>query len=302
MPSGSSPAGGVNATIAAYRPHAISEAAGCFAREVVAGACPASPARARALLFCAGRLAAFAEQIGLELRPEALLCEAMIERFIACGTGALSPASVRTIRTNLRALCRALAGYPEPLPVALPRERAKAPYSEHEIGLYLQAASALSTQSRRMRAQALICLGAGAGVIGSELRHLKGTDVACRSGGLVVKVSGKRARSVPVLARYGEPLIEAASFAGGGYLLGGRAPERKNLTSEIAVLFADQALGRLQAGRLRCTWLHETAALIGLQGFMAAAGVCCSQRLGDIASALPAVTEQEMVALLGGAP
>jgi hypothetical protein len=34
-----------------------------------------------------------------------------------------------------------------------------------------------STLARRMRATALICLGAGAGLIGSELRRLRGEDV-----------------------------------------------------------------------------------------------------------------------------
>jgi len=47
---------------------------------------------------------------------------------------------------------------------------------------------------------------------------------------------------------------------------------------------------------------HQAAALIGLGVFMAAAGVSCSQRLGDIAASLPALGEQEMVTLLGGSP
>ncbi len=294
--------GRVLAVTRAYRPHAVSEAAGRFARQLVAAACPESLARAKALLFCASKLAAFGESVGLELSAQALLSEATIERFIICGTAGLSPASVRTIRTNLRALSRMLEEHPCPPPVPLPRERAKAPYSKHEIALLLQAAQALSTQSRRMRAQALICLGAGAGVIAGELRHIRGSDVRERRGGLLVAVGGSRARSVPVLCRFQEPLGQAAAFAGNGYLTGGRAPERKNLTSEIAVLFADRGLPRLVAGRLRSTWLHETAALIGLGAFMAAAGVCCSQRLGDIAAALPTVDEAQMVALLGGSP
>jgi hypothetical protein len=105
---------------------------------------------------------------------------------------------------------------------------------------------------------------------------------------------------VPVLARFQEPLLTAAHFAGEGYLLGGREPDRKNLTCELTALFCDLALARLDTGRLRCTWLHQAAAQIGLHAFMAAAGVRCSQRLGDIAAALPAPSEAELVALLGG--
>lgn len=292
----------VSALICAYRPCAVSEAAGCFARRVVARACPESKARAKALLFCACRIAGFGQSVGLELSPEVLLAEAVIERFILRGTGGLSPATVRTLRSNLRALARAIEAHPSPPPVPLARERAKPPYSEHEIALFLQAASALSTVSRRMRCTALICLGAGAGVIGSEFRQLRGRDVICRSGGLLVQVGGERARTVPVLARFHEPLLQAAVFVGEGLLLGGRDPQRKNLSCEVTALFADPSLPPLQAGRLRSTWLHQTAQTIGLGAFMAAAGVRCSQRLGDIAASLPALGEQEMVALLGGCP
>jgi hypothetical protein len=47
--------------------------------------------------------------------------------------------------------------------------------------------------SARMRAAGLVCLGAGAGLIRSGLRDVRGTDVACRSGGvLAVLVSCQR--------------------------------------------------------------------------------------------------------------
>jgi integrase len=293
----------VQAQLAAYRPCSVSEAAGAFARQVVVEAAPSSPARAKALLFAASRLGAFGESVGLALCPEVLLCEAMIERFIATGTQGLSPASARTMRTNLRALRRALQGRPSPRPAVLPRERVKAPYSPAEIDGYLALAGGQSTKARGMRAAALICLGAGAGIIAGELRQIRGSDVIRRSGGLVVEVSGARARSVPVLPRFHEPLIAAAAFAGERLICGGRDPGRLNITSALtAALSTDASLPRLVAGRLRSTWLSEAARLIGLQGFMAAAGVSCSQRLGDIAKELPAISEVEMVALLGAGP
>lgn len=182
----------VEALIAAYRPHAVSDAAAVFARDVVATAAPGSPARAKALLFCASKLAAFGESVGLIPTGKALLAESSIERFIACGTAGLSPETRRTLRTNLRALARALSRYPEPLPAALPRERVKAPYTPAQIDGYLRLADAQGTRARRMRAAALICLGAGAGIIAGELRQVRGSDVIHRSGGLIVEVSGAR--------------------------------------------------------------------------------------------------------------
>jgi integrase len=287
--------------IVRYAPVSLSAPAAALAREVVALAVPSTPARAKALLFAAGRLACFAERVGLEL-DGALLSEAVIERFILVGCPGVSPATRRTLRTNLRALARAIERYPQPAPVGLSRERAKAPYSLGEIDGYLRLAAAQSTERRRNRAAALVCLGAGAGIVASELRHLRGADVACRAGGVIVTVSGRRARSVPVRERYQQPLLTAARFAGEGLIVGGREPGRRNITDELcAALSADSSLPRLQSGRLRSTWLVACAQEIGLGAFMHAAGIACSQRLGDLAAQLPAATEAELVALLGGA-
>jgi integrase len=269
-------------------------------RSLVADAAPSSPARAKALLFAASRIVVFAERVGLELSPAVLLSEATIERLVFQGCQGLSPASVRTVRTNLRALARSLERYPPPAPTPLPRERAKAPYSEAEIEGYLRLAAALSTRRRRMRASALICLGAGAGVIAGELRDLRGSDVVSRAGGVLVMVSGRRARSVPVPARYQEPLLEAGAFAGESLIAGGREAGRRNITDELCrALSADRSLPRLESGRLRSTWLMSCAQRIGLGAFMRAAGISCSQRLGDLAAQLPAATDAQLVALLG---
>jgi len=287
--------------IAAYGPASLSPAAAAFARSAVARAAPQTRERAKALLYAAGRLADFGESVGMELEAGALLREASVERFVLTGCPKVSPATRRTLRTNLRALARAHESPSRLGPAPLPRERAKAPYSQAEIEGYLRAAAAQPTEARRMRATALICLGAGAGIVGAELRRLRGRDVKRRSGGVVVEVSGRRARAVPVLARFGEPLQEAARFAGRGYLLGGESPVRRNLTDVLgAALSAEVSLPRLQPGRLRSTWLCECAQLIGLRAFMDAAGIRCSQRLGDLVAGLAEVQEAEAVALLGG--
>jgi integrase len=291
----------VAAAIVAYAPRSLSARAADFVRVVVARAQPRTPARAKALLFAAAKLAYFGESVGLELRAEALLHPSVIERFIVTSAGTISAPTRRTLRTNLRALARALEAHPQPLAAPLPRERAKAPYSEAEIAGYLALAAAQSTRARRMRSSALICLGAGAGLIGSELRQITGRDVIQRSGGLLVVVGGARGRTVPVLARFHGPLQAAAAFAADGYLVGGRAPDRRNITDALTVaLCQDAGLPRLEAGRLRATWLVACAELIGLRAFMHAAGISCSQRLGDLVSYLPAVEEQTTVALLGG--
>jgi integrase len=271
-----------------------------FARQAVAAARPVSTARAKALLYAASRAAAFAMSVGLELRAEVVLHPSVVERLVLSGPKFSGPTR-RTLRTNLRALARSLEAWPAPLPVALPRERCKAPYGPAEISGYLALADAQPTASRRLRAQALVCLGAGAGLVGTDLRNLRGTDVVERSGGVLVEVRGARARTVPVLARFASRLLECAAATGDGFVLGGTHVSRHNVTTPLVrALGTGNGLPRLEVARLRATWLEEVARAIGLGAFMAAAGVSCSQRLGDVASRLPVLGEEEAVVLLGG--
>ena len=154
-----------------------------------------------------------------------------------------------------------------------------------------------------MRAAGLVCLGAGAGLIRGDLRDVRGTDVGCRSGGVVVTVRGARPRAVPVLARYHARLLAAAAFAGTGLICGGTDPGRRNLTNPlIRALDGGGGLPRLDTSRLRATWLADCAELLGLATFMHAAGISCSQRLGDLVAGLEPAGEADAVRLLGARP
>ena len=290
---------GVGEVIAGYRPRQMPPEAGGFARTVVAAAAPASAPRAKALLWAAARLAAFGLSVGLEADAAVLLHRSVVERFVLVGCADVSPAARRTLRANVRWLAKTAARR-GPAPVALPREHAKSPYSRTEIARWLALADAQGSEARRMRAQGLICLGAGAGLTGSDLAGVAGVDVAWRSGAVVVTVKGSRARAVPVLAAYGARLAASAGFAGAGWVIGGVDPARHNLTTPLIDSLAGGAdLGRLDTRRLRATWLAEIAGRIGLKAFMDAAGIYCSQRLGDLAAGLGDLDEAETMALLG---
>src|SRR5512142_650307 len=207
-------------------------AAASFARAVVAAAGPGSQNRAKCLLWASCKLAAWAIGLGMEPAPETVLHPSVIERFAAHAPG-MSGAARRTLRTNLRFIARAVVPHLDPADAPLPRERAKKPYTRAEIDGYLALADAQPATARAMRASALVCLGAGAGLIRSDLRQARGTDVITRSGGVVVEVRGARPRAVPVLARYHERLLGAAAFAGESFLTGGDKPERGNITNPL---------------------------------------------------------------------
>src|SRR6266446_2025512 len=285
--------------LARWRPSSVSPQAASFARQVVAAAGPHSRERGKNLLWAAGRLADWAIGLGLEPVPQLLLHQSVIERFTAHAPG-LTGVTRRTLRTNLRFIARHVVPQLHPADLPLPRERAKAPYSPAEISGYLALADAQPTAARRMRAAGLVCLGAGAGLIRADLRDVRGADVACRSGGVVVQVRGPRARVVPVLARYHAPLQAAARFAGNALICGGDDPGRRNITNPlITALDGGTGLPRLDTSRLRSTWLRDCAELLGLATFMHAAGISCSQRLGDLVAGLEPADEAAAVRLPG---
>ena len=284
-----------------WRPSSVRPQAAAFARGVIAQAAPEGRERAKNLLWAAGKLAGWAIPLGLEPVPEVLLHPSVTERFIRCAPG-LSGAARRTLRTNLRFIGRHVVPQLYPADVPLPRERSKQPYSPAQIDGYLALADAQPTAARRMRAAGLVCLGAGAGLIRSDLRDVRGADIACRSGGVIVTVRGTRPRMVPVLARYHARLLAAARFAGNGLICGGADPGRRNLTNPlITALDGGGGLPRLDTSRLRATWLRDCAGQLGLATFMAAAGISCSQRLGDLIAGLEPAGEAGAVRLLGAA-
>ena len=290
---------GLAGYIAGWGPPSVSPAGAAFARQVVAGCGPAGAERARNLLRAAGKLADYGAGLGLQPAPGVLLHPSVIERFAAHAPG-LTGVTRRTLRTNLRFIARRVVPALDPADAPLPRERAKAPYTAAQIAGFLALADAQPTTGRAMRASALVCLGAGAGLAGADLRAVAGDDVTARSGGLVVCVRGPRPRAVPVLARYHARPAASARFAGTRLIIGGRDPARRNLTYPlIAALSGGTGLPRLEGSRLRATWLAECAALIGLPAFMHAAGLTCSQRLGDVIAALDPGAEDHAVALLG---
>lgn len=275
--------------------------AAAFARGVIRQVAPRGRERAKNLLWAAGKLADYAASLGLDLVPEAVLHPSTAERFTRCAPG-LSPVARRTLRTNLRFIGRRVVPQLYPADLPLPRERCKEPYSPAEISGFLALADAQPVTERRMRANGLVCLGAGAGLIRGDLRDVRGTDVACRSGGVLVTVRGPRPRTVPALSRYHARLLDAARFAGTGLVCGGADPGRRNITHPlIAALDGGTGLPRLDTSRLRATWLADCAGLLGLATFMHAAGISCSQRLGDLVAGLEPASEAGAVRLLGGA-
>ena len=244
-----------NADVAAYigqlQPLSVTPEAAAFARDVITTAEAAGAGAGEEPAVGAGKLADYGIGLGLEAVPEVVLHPSVTERFTRCAPGLSGPAR-RTLRTNLRFIGRRVVPQLYPADLPLPRERAKQPYTPAEISGYLALADAQPAPERQIRAAGLVCLGAGAGLIRGDLRDTRGTDVAARSGGVVVTVRGARPRTVPVLARYHARLLAAAALAGTGLICGGADPGRRNITGPL--------IAALDGGRTACPAGHLPAA------------------------------------------
>ena len=286
--------------IASWRPRLFDDDVARFARDVVTSVGPKSRQRAKALLFAAAKIGKFAASLGVSLEVDTVLSRSFLERFVL--EAPMSPATRRTLKTNLVHLASHVPGHGPALTLC-PREHAKLPYTDGELAGFLALADAQPTPARRHKTAALICLCAGAGLYAGELRAVVGTDVVQRSGGVLVVVKGKRPRAVPVLLGFQERLLKAAEFAGDDYLVGGSDARRRNVTSNlVSSLAGGQDMGRLELSRLRSSFLVEMASQIGLRAFMDAAGISCSQRLGDLVAKLASPTEEQAVALFSRGP
>lgn len=295
----------VNAVIETWRARGVGAQAEEFARAVVRAADVISGARARSLLWATSRLGAWGTSVGLEPVAEVLLHPSVIERYVIVGMATASEPARRTARTNLRFVARRAAPgvCHEPLPRSLRRTRAKAPYSPAEVAAWMALGAAQPTEARRHHLGALLALGLGAGLEGGELRGVRGVDVVARSGGVVVVVGGRRPRVVPVTAPHHGVVMDAATFAGEGFVCGGFSPGRRNVTADLVSRISGGGdLGRLDVGRLRSTWLATHLEALGLVALFAAAGVVCSQRFGDLAAQLGVPDEATLVSILGTGP
>ena len=288
------------AYIGRWRPSSVSPPAAAFARGVIARVAPEGRERAKNLLRAAGKLADYGLGLGLDPVPEVLLHPSTAERFTRCAPG-LSGAARRTLRTNLRFIGRRVVPHLYPADLPLPRERAKAPYGGGDRRVPRAGGRSAHGGAADARGGAGLPRGGRrADPRRPARRPRRRRRAAC--GGVVVTVRGARARNVPVLARYQGRLLDAARFSGDGLVCGGAEHGRRNLTGRlVASLDGGGGLPRLDTSRLRATWLAGCGELLGLATFMRAAGISCSQRLGDLVAGLKPGGEAEAVRLLGAA-
>ena len=252
---------GTAAYIRRWQPSSVPPQAAAFARDVTAAAAPGGRERAKNLLWAAGRLADWGTGLGLDPVPGVLLHPSVIERFTAHAPG-LTGVTRRTLRTNLRFLARrgrsrAGAG-----------GRAAAPRAGQ--GTLCPGADRRLSRARRRPAHGGAADAGGRAGLPRGRRRADPRRPARRSAAPTSpaapaasswRCAASRPRAVPVLARYHQPLLAAAAFAGTGLVTGGHDPARRNVTTPLTrALAGGTGLPRLDTSRLRATWLRRLRA------------------------------------------
>src|SRR5207302_3530882 len=132
-------------------------------------------------------------------------------RFISVGIK--GNRSRRTYRSTLRRIGPLLTTKApwEPQAEAVNRRRVAAPYSSDELEALWRDAQHQATPARLRAGQALIALGAGAGLDGRWSTRVSAGDVVRRDGIVFVRVGEPVAREVPVLARWELEVVRLAA-------------------------------------------------------------------------------------------
>lgn len=253
-----------------------------YVRDVITRAAPAVTYTERELYPAVTRLVHFAWVKHVPLSDDAVFLPRTVERFVQHHLASYNRASRNTIRARLRRVSEALLGddtadrYK-----ALGKAEASRPYSERDLSLLRAWARSMRTDELTSSAGALLALGVGVGLTGSEIIRQRIEHVDLRAG--VVHVEGAESRIVPVLADW-IPLLTRRQEVLGDSGWAFRSDQRGsniNLVSDFVSRTSPQI--PLVTRRMRATWLvHHLDAATPLKQLLRIAGLQSAEALDRV--------------------
>lgn len=217
----------------------------------VKAARPSSKASAKRLLSGGAGLLVFAAENHIPLEVETLFSDEVIERYVAEEFPG-SESTRATIRSSLRQLRN--AGTPTRT-LKYGHQKVTAPYTRSELAGLWQMISNQPVPRRSERLQAIYCLCLGAGCDAEDLRTVTGDDVYEDNGIVYVAIGGPNPRTVPALTSVGPKLLELANGIGEELVAGGNSEGRNLVNRVIRSAVGGEDLPKMEAVRLRHTWL-----------------------------------------------
>jgi integrase len=150
------------------------------------------------------------------------------------------------------------------------------PFTHTETALLRSWADGQNTLYRQINCNVLLAFGLGAGLSTAELLDVRCQDVTVDAEGVLIVVTGKRSRSVPMLREWQAPVAEIAQAAirGGMYMF---CPNRTTKTKNVVSNLIDRTRPpqvRPSPQRMRATWITtHLAANTPMTTLIEAAGV-----------------------------
>lgn len=232
-----------------------------FVRGAVTDCGVGTPYSARELLVVAARLVWWCwRTAGLPLDRGVIFHRDTIAEYIAHGCPQMSPASAGNRRSQLLRMSELLLPLQQRTSrlAPLPPSDALPPYPPAEVVALRSWANGQNTQYRCEQCNLLLALGLGAGLSNAEILSARAEHIRCDEAGVLVEVTGRRARFVPVLASWESALVDYASI---GHLNPKQfvfRPRRTSSHSNTIGNFVDKVVdGRVHptAQRMRVTWM-----------------------------------------------
>lgn len=236
---------------------------------------------------------------GWPLERDVIFTVEAIESFVGMGLQHYrSNAGRNTLRSRLLRVSETVLPDAEP-PTLRPLGGSdpSKPYSPTQVTLLQGWAVNQQTAGRRSNAEALLALGLGAGLAGREILALTVADIDVDDAGVVIRVSGDRARDVPVLARWEDQLIDHLDRIAAGYVF---RQNRSSLNHNLITDFVSRDSARLPltTRRMHATWIvNHLEAGTPLVPLLRAAGLSSPEALDRFLRFVPVTPSTDRLVL-----
>lgn len=294
----------VAAWLERYQPRSVPASLWCdqlrdFVMPGVGKLAPQAPSSAGETARALTRISAWCLSQGIPLTWDQALDPDTVERYVSVGiTDDRCRGTHRALLRRLGPLLTSKAPW-EPRPEAVNRRHVAPPYSPEELDGLWRDAQHQSTPARLRAGQALIALGAGAGLDGRWSTRVTATDVVPTDGVVFVRVGEPVAREVPVLARWEPVVLQLAATAGAEFLVGGHSLSRNRAGFLACKFVTAHGHPALSAPRLRSTWLvHHLIVGTRLPELAQAAGLAGVTVLSDLLPNVPAMDQAQAARML----
>ncbi|MEC5170373.1 hypothetical protein [Glaciihabitans sp. GrIS 2.15] len=236
---------------------------------------------------------------GWPLERDVIFTVEAIESFVGMGLHHYrSNAGRNTLRSRLLRVSETVLPDAEPPELRpLGGSDPSQPYSPSQVTLLRGWAVNQQTVGRRSNAEALLALGLGAGLAGREILALTAADIDVDDAGVVIRVSGDRARDIPVLARWEDQLIDHLDRIADGYVF---RQNRSSLNHNLITDFVSRDPARLPltTRRMHATWIvNHLEAGTPLVPLLRAAGLSSPEALDRFLRFVPVTPSTDRLVL-----